>query len=149
MPVGKLRAGPERTLTDDYVRRAAALARPAGLRDVRAHEVSAADDRAAASTALQRACAPGAKIILLDERGDDLSSRDLAALLARWRDEGVPEAAVLIGGADGVDDALRQRADRVVNFGRATWPHNLVRVMAAEQLYRACTLLTHVPYHRD
>lgn len=147
--VGKLRAGPERTLTDDYLRRAAALARSAGLRGVSQRALAAGDDRASASAALAAACAAGAKTILLDERGEGLSSRDVAALLARWRDEGVPEAALLIGGADGVEETLRQSADRLVSFGRATWPHNLVRVMAAEQIYRACTLLTHVPYHRD
>jgi 23S rRNA (pseudouridine1915-N3)-methyltransferase len=88
------------------------------------------------------------RLILLDERGRDLSSGELAAQLNRWRDEGVREARFLIGAADGHDDAARAAADLTIAFGRATWPHLLARAMLAEQLYRATTILAGHPYHR-
>lgn len=88
------------------------------------------------------------RTVLLDERGRDLSSDELAAQLARWRDDGVREARFLIGAADGHDDAARAGADLVIAFGRATWPHLLARAMLAEQLYRATTILAGHPYHR-
>ena len=86
--------------------------------------------------------------VLLDETGRDLSSQELAALLARWRDEGVREARFSIGAADGHDEGERASADLMIAFGRATWPHLLVRAMLAEQLYRATTILAGHPYHR-
>ena len=89
-----------------------------------------------------------ARTIVLDERGRDLPSADLAALLGRWRDDGVREARFLIGAADGHDAATRETADLLLCFGRATWPHMLVRVMLAEQLYRALSILDGHPYHR-
>ncbi len=92
---------------------------------------------------------PQSRTIVLDERGAALATRDFADVLARWRDDGVREARFLIGGADGHDDALRARADRLLSFGPATWPHLLVRAMLAEQLYRATSLLAGHPYHRD
>lgn len=88
------------------------------------------------------------RTVLLDERGRDLSSEELARQLGRWRDEGVRETRFLIGAADGHDDAARAAADMLIAFGRATWPHLLVRAMLAEQLYRAATILTGHPYHR-
>ena len=98
---------------------------------------------------LLRAAIPaGARVIVLDSRGKSLPSEDFAALLGRWRDEGLPEAAFLIGGAEGLDPALRGEADLVLSLGPQTWPHMLVRVMLAEQLYRAQTILTGHPYHR-
>ena len=89
-----------------------------------------------------------ARVVLLDERGRDLSSEELAAKLGRWREEGVREARFLIGAADGHDDAARSAADLIIAFGRATWPHLLARAMLAEQLYRATTILAGHPYHR-
>lgn len=88
------------------------------------------------------------RIVLLDERGRDFSSEDLAAQLGRWRDDGVREARFLIGSADGHDDTARIAADLVIAFGRATWPHLLARAMLTEQLYRATTILAGHPYHR-
>lgn len=89
------------------------------------------------------------RTVALDERGRDLPSTDLAALLARWRDEGVRDARFLIGAADGHDAATRDKADLLLGFGRATWPHMLVRAMLAEQLYRAFSILDGHPYHRE
>ncbi len=95
------------------------------------------------------AAAPsGAVVVALDERGEDLDSAGLAARLQTWIDRGTQDAAFLIGGAEGHGEAVRARADLVLAFGRMTWPHLLCRVMLAEQLYRARTILTGHPYHR-
>jgi 23S rRNA (pseudouridine1915-N3)-methyltransferase len=92
--------------------------------------------------------ASGGRTVVLDERGQDLASADLAALLGRWRDDGAREVRFLIGAADGHDAATRGQADLLLGFGRATWPHMLVRAMLAEQLYRALSILDGHPYHR-
>lgn len=92
---------------------------------------------------------PGCRIVMLDETGQVLPSRDLAATLEKWRDSGVREARFLIGAADGFDDAQRAAADLLLSFGRATWPHLLARAMLAEQLYRATSILANHPYHRE
>lgn len=88
------------------------------------------------------------KLVLLDEKGKNLPSAELATILERWRDEGVREARFLIGAADGHDGTLRAGADLMVAFGKATWPHLLARAMLAEQLYRATSILAGHPYHR-
>jgi 23S rRNA (pseudouridine1915-N3)-methyltransferase len=93
--------------------------------------------------------APGAVTVVLDERGQPLSSMDLAKKLERWRDGGKREARFLIGGADGHDEADRSGADLLLSFGPATWPHLLVRAMLAEQLFRATSILANHPYHRE
>ena len=90
-----------------------------------------------------------ARTVILDETGEVLASTRLAERLGSWRDEGVREARFLIGAADGFDDAERARADLLLSFGRATWPHLLARAMLAEQLYRATTILAGHPYHRE
>jgi 23S rRNA (pseudouridine1915-N3)-methyltransferase len=148
--VGRLRAGPERGLVDDYLQRLDRTGRPLGLGPVTEHEV---EDRrgggmAAEGVLLARAVPEGAALCVLDERGKVLSSPEFAATLAQWRDGGRQDAAFVIGGADGVDPALRARADLVISLGRMVWPHMLVRVMLAEQLYRAATILAGSPYHR-
>jgi len=88
------------------------------------------------------------RTVLLDERGKLMSSEDFAALLGRWRDDGVREARFLIGAADGHGEAARQSADLTLAFGPMTWPHLLVRVMLAEQIFRAQSILAGHPYHR-
>ncbi len=148
--VGRLRAGPERALVDDYLDRLGKTGRALGLGPVAEHEV---EDRrgggmAAEAELLSRTVPAGAALCVLDERGRAMSSPDFAAQLARWRDGGRQDAAFLIGGADGIDPALRARADLAVSFGAMVWPHMLVRVMLAEQLYRAATILAGSPYHR-
>lgn len=89
-----------------------------------------------------------ARTVVLDERGSDFPSDEFAGLLGRWRDDGVREVQFLIGAADGHEDASRDRADLLLSFGRATWPHLLVRAMLAEQLYRATSIIAGHPYHR-
>lgn len=87
--------------------------------------------------------------VLLDETGEVLTSIAIAQKLGRWRDDGVREARFEIGAADGFDDAARGRADLLLSFGRATWPHLLARAMLAEQLFRAVGILANHPYHRE
>jgi 23S rRNA (pseudouridine1915-N3)-methyltransferase len=148
--VGRLRTGPERDLIDDYLARLDRTGRPLGLGPVSEHEVEdkKGGGMAAEATLLSRAVPEGAALCVLDERGKILSSPEFAQALAGWRDGGRQDAAFVIGGADGVDPGLRARADLVISLGRMVWPHMLVRVMLAEQLYRAATILAGSPYHR-
>ena len=99
------------------------------------------------SSRLARAIAPGDVLVALDERGELATSDDLAVRLGGWRDQG-RSLSFLIGGADGLDAALRSRADWQLALGRLTWPHMLARLMLVEQLYRASTILAGHPYHR-
>ena len=148
--VGRLRAGPERVLVDDYLDRFGKTGRALGLGPAALHEVE--DKRgggmAAEADLLARAVPAGALLCVLDERGRGLSSPEFAAQLAQWRDAGRQDVAFVIGGADGIDPGLRARADFGISFGAMVWPHMLVRVMLAEQLYRAATILAGGPYHR-
>lgn len=147
--VGRLRAGPERVMVDDYLQRFDRTGRPLGLGPVIEHEVEDKKNLGMGAEAelIARALPSGAALVTLDERGKLMTSPDFAALLARYRDAG-REVAFVIGGADGIDPGLRARADASVSFGAMVWPHMLVRVMLAEQLYRAATILGGGPYHR-
>lgn len=148
--VGRMRSGPERALCDDYRQRFDRTGRALGLGPLTIAEV---EDRkgggiAAEAALLSGAVPNGALLCALDERGRTLSSPDLAATLARWRDEGRQHAAFLIGGADGLDPELAESADFSLSFGTMVWPHMLARAMLCEQLYRAATILVGGPYHR-
>ncbi len=149
--VGRLRAGPEKDLASDYMKRAATLGLGLGFSPVELIEYNPKNKtgKPAASTAVLGTLAPGTLRIVLDERGKDIGSADFSRLLARWRDEGCAHGTLLIGGADGWSDEMRQGADAVLRFGAWTWPHRLVRIMAAEQLYRALSILAQSPYHRE
>ena len=148
--VGRLRAGPERALTDDYYTRFDRTGRPLGLGPVAEIEVEDKKNlgMSAEAVLLDRALPTGALIVAMDERGKVMTSPDFADHLARWRDGGRQDIAFVIGGADGIDPNLRARADFAISFGAMVWPHMLVRVMLAEQLYRAATILGGGPYHR-
>ena len=148
--VGRLRAGPERDLVTDYFQRFDRTGRPLGLGPVVEHEVEDKKNLGMAAEAelLARAVPAGGVLVTLDERGKVMSSPEFAAMLARWRDGGRQDVAFVIGGADGIDPSLRAKADASVSFGAMVWPHMLVRVMIAEQLYRAATILGGGPYHR-
>ena len=133
--VGRLRKGPEAALVDDYLDRFARTGRGLGLPPIGLIEV---EDRrgggmAAEAELLLRAIPQGAALVMLDERGEQASSPDLAARLGRWRDQ-ARDVCFVIGGADGLDAAMRSVADWQISFGRMVWPHLLVRVMLAEQL---------------
>ncbi len=142
--VGRLRGGPEATLVGDYLDRFGKVGRGIGFAPVTVREV---DDRKPPA-ALLEACAPAALRIAVDERGEVPSSPDFAGWLARWRDEGTRDVAFLIGGADGLPDAVKRECARSLSFGPMVWPHMLARVMLAEQLYRAVAILAGTPYHR-
>lgn len=148
--VGRLRSGPERDLSDDYYNRFDRTGRPLGLGPLAEIEVEDKKNlgMAAEAVLLDRAIPTGALIVAMDERGKVMTSPDFADHLARWRDGGQQDVAFVIGGADGIDPSLRARADFAISFGAMVWPHMLVRVMLAEQLYRAATILGGGPYHR-
>lgn len=149
--VGRLPArAPESALIGDYLTRFTQIGRALGLGPATIAEVEdrKGGGKPAEAALLSRQIPDGAAVIALDERGRVLSSPEFAEALARLRDQGRPEAVCLIGGADGLDPSLRDRADLVISFGAMVWPHMLVRVMLAEQLYRAATILAGGPYHR-
>ncbi len=148
--VGRLRSGPEKTLIDDYLTRFDRTGRALGLGPASVVEV---EDRkgggmAAEAALLRKALPRGALICTLDERGKVLTSPEFAGKLESWRDAGRSGVAFVIGGADGIDPTLRAEADFSISLGRMVWPHMLVRVMLAEQVYRAATILAGSPYHR-
>jgi 23S rRNA (pseudouridine1915-N3)-methyltransferase len=149
--VGRLKSGPEADLTADYLKRLDGLARRARLGPARIVEVEDKRGRGSEAEAelLAAAVPAGAKRVVLDERGKALSTTDLAKTLGDWRDQGQPEAAFLIGGADGHGRAARQGADLVLSLGPMVWPHRLVRAMVAEQLYRIASIMAGAPYHRE
>jgi 23S rRNA (pseudouridine1915-N3)-methyltransferase len=153
--IGRLKRGPETELSERYRKRAADTGRQFGLRAVEIVEIR--ESRAAdagkrmleESIALANVIPQGAAVALLDAGGDNLDSASLASQLAKWRGQNRPAAVFLIGGPDGLAASLRDKAELRLSFGAATWPHQLVRVMLLEQLYRAATILTGHPYHRS
>lgn len=149
LAVGRAKPGPERALTDAYRARFDALGRGMGFGALDIAEIDAKNaGREAESARLLDRLPPGHALVALDERGGTMDSRAFSALLARTRDDGAPGIAFAIGGADGHADAVRDRAGRLLSFGRMTWPHMLVRAMLAEQLYRALAIAANHPYHR-
>ena len=152
--VGRLKQGPERELATTYCKRAAAVGRASGLREIEIVEIreSRAKDaerrRIEESIAIANVIPERAIVVILDERGESLDSAALAGLLREWRAEDRPAACFVIGGADGLASSLRDRAKLKLAFGMATWPHQLLRIMLLEQLYRAGTILAGHPYHR-
>jgi 23S rRNA (pseudouridine1915-N3)-methyltransferase len=152
--VGRLKRGPEHDLAARYCERAAKSGRAIGIRAVAVSEIDEsrarrAKDRMAEEAAALKAAIPAeAAVVALDEGGESLASEALAQRIGRWRDEGRPALAVVIGGPDGLAPDLLARADLRLAFGRATWPHQLVRIMLFEQLYRAIAILSGHPYHR-
>jgi 23S rRNA (pseudouridine1915-N3)-methyltransferase len=148
--VGRLRAGPEKALLDDYLKRFGRTGRGLSLGPVSLLEV---DDRkgggmAGEAALLRKSLPQGAVICALDERGTVETSPKFANRVAGWRDAGRSDLAFIIGGADGIDPDLRNEADHLLSFGSMVWPHMMVRVMLAEQLYRAASILSGGPYHR-
>ncbi len=152
--VGRLKSGPEKELSQRYLDRFAKAGPAIGLEFSKVHEVaesraSNADTRKREEAVLlDKTLSEGTVLVLLDERGKTIGSEEFAAVLGKYRDQGKRDMLVAIGGADGHDAALRDRADVVLSFGKMTWPHQLVRIMLAEQLYRAVTILSGHPYHR-
>jgi len=151
--VGRMKAGPEKELADRYFDRFSKSGPAiglefAGLAEVPESRAQGAAERKREEGDRLRQHAAGAALILLDERGRNISSEDFANRIAALRDGGRRTAVVAIGGPDGHDPALRDSADLVLSFGAQTWPHQMVRIMLGEQLYRAATILSGHPYHR-
>ena len=152
--VGRLKQGPERELAASYRKRAETTGRPLGFRDIevieiresRAHDVERR--RLEESIAIANVIPEAAVVVALDERGENLDSPALAGLLREWRAEDRAAACFIVGGADGLAPSLIERAQLRLAFGKATWPHQLVRIMLLEQLYRVGTILAGHPYHR-
>jgi 23S rRNA (pseudouridine1915-N3)-methyltransferase len=152
--IGRLKQGVERQLAERYRERAEKSGRAIGLRRLEVIEVEESRNRDAARRMIEESVAVAnvlpeeAALIVLDEKGEAVTSKALADRLGRWRDEG-RDAALVIGGPDGIAPSLRDRADLRLAFGAMTWPHQLVRIMLMEQLYRVVTILSGHPYHRD
>ena len=144
--VGRQKAGPLRQLYDEYAGR---MTWQLTLREVEVKKPLPVPERRRREGELLRGlCPPGAKRVVLDEGGANLSSDAFARRLAAWGTEGIGEVVFLIGGADGIEPSLRAEADLVLSLGLMTWPHLLVRGMLTEQLYRAQQILAGHPYHR-
>jgi 23S rRNA (pseudouridine1915-N3)-methyltransferase len=152
--IGRLKSSAEQELTERYRKRAEQVGRRIGFRDVEVLEIR--ESRAAElgkrmmeeSIALANVIPDRAVVVMLDQRGDNIDSAAIAAQIARWRDDGCPAAVFIIGGDDGLAASLRDKAAMKLAFGAATWPHQLVRGMLLEQIYRALTILAGHPYHR-
>lgn len=152
--VGRLKSGPERDLAERYRDRAEKAGRALGLREVEVIEIreSRAQDASRRmleeSIALANLVPDGAVTVVLDERGQNLDSATISRSIAVWRDAGRPALVFVIGGADGLAPELKARADLTLALGAATWPHQLLRIMLLEQIYRTVTILSGHPYHR-
>ena len=152
--IGKLKRGPERELAERYRERAAKSGRGIGLRTVEIIEISESRARDAQRRMLEESIAlaniipKDAATVLLDPRGEPVDSTAFAKRLSGWNDGG-RDAAFVIGGPDGLAPTLSDAADLRLAFGTLTWPHQLVRIMLLEQVYRATTILSGHPYHRD
>ena len=154
LAVGRQKDGPERDLTVRYLERARGSGKPLGLTGFDVVEIAESRaprpaDRKSEEAALLRAKAAGTVVLALDERGASLTSEAFAAWIATRRDAGAKGLALVIGGADGLDPAFAESADERIALGRMTLPHQIVRILAAEQLYRAMTILSGHPYHRS
>jgi 23S rRNA (pseudouridine1915-N3)-methyltransferase len=153
--VGRMKSGPERELADRYFDRFAKVAPPLGLEfggvletpESRARDAGQRKREEAAK--LAESLGAGTVLILLDERGKSLSSADFAAMIAKLRDSGARAMTFAIGGADGHAEESRQKAQMVISFGAMTFPHQIMRILIAEQLYRAATIISGHPYHRE
>lgn len=152
--IGRMKDGPERQLVARYLDRAAASGKALGLSGFSVTEFaesrlsSASSRKAEEAKTILKAVPEKSVLIALDERGGTLSSEAFSQRIADWRDAGRAALHLVIGGADGLDAPLRTRADLMLSFSPMTWPHQLVRIMAAEQLYRSTTILSGHPYHR-
>ena len=153
--VGRLKPGPDRELAERYRDRAMKAGRSLGLHgpdiiEVKDSRARDAERRMTEETiALAGALPDGAVKVILDRRGQNASSDTFAQRIRSWRDSGSPAVGFIIGGADGLGTGLLDNADAIVAFGSATWPHQLVRIMLMEQIYRMTTILSGHPYHRD
>lgn len=153
LAVGRVKDGPERELIARYAERARASGRPLGFSgpdivEIQESRAARAEDRKADEARAITEKLGGARLVILDERAKSPTSEEFAAMLRIRRDAGDRAACFVMGGADGLDAALRGRADFALSFGAMTLPHQIVRLLLAEQLYRAMSILAGHPYHR-
>jgi 23S rRNA (pseudouridine1915-N3)-methyltransferase len=152
--VGRLKAGPEKSLAEDYFTRAEGLGRKAGISRIAVTEFAESQASSAAARMTEEAkllagvLPPKAFTIVLDERGKAMASESFADLLQRHLDSGTQDVSFIIGGPDGHAASTREQAGLLLSLGPMTWPHRLVRVMLFEQIYRAVTIMVKHPYHR-
>lgn len=152
--VGRLKSGPERDLVDRYATRFGDMARKLGFKDLELRELPESRARDAATRMAEEAQSIFALIpersvvIAMDERGRNLASPDFARQFGQWRDQSIDACIFIIGGADGLSPELRRKSDLTLAYGAATWPHQMVRILLLEQIYRAATILAGHPYHR-
>jgi 23S rRNA (pseudouridine1915-N3)-methyltransferase len=155
LAIGRMKHGPERELVSRYLDRAAASGKPLGLTGFSVTELtesragSAASRKTEEARALRDQVSGGVRLVTLDEHGAAMGSEDLARRIGRWRDDGAQNLTFVIGGPDGLAPDFVKQADLSLSFSPLTWPHQLVRIMLAEQLYRATTILSGHPYHRE
>ncbi|MTI43786.1 23S rRNA (pseudouridine1915-N3)-methyltransferase [Roseibium hamelinense] len=153
--IGRMKAGAEKQLCDRYIERAVKTGRSVGITAVTVSEHAESrqqrvpDRKSDEAQVMLSGLTPGAKLVVLDEAGRGMSSSEFCNMLARWRDDGIPEVVFAIGGADGHGEAVLTRANKRLALGPMTWPHQIARVLLAEQIYRATTILTGHPYHRE
>lgn len=153
--VGRMKAGPERELADRYFDRFAKAGPAVGfewagvVETPESRSPNAPERKREEAAKLDRLLADGAALVLLDERGKNIGSEEFAAWLGKWRDKGQRDLVIAIGGPDGHAPELAQKAALMLSFGALTWPHQLARVMLAEQLYRAASIAAGHPYHRS
>ena len=146
LAVGQMRGSDEAPLYEDYAKRVTQSGRSIGFDGLHLTQIK---DHGDATAKLHAALdAHKGLIVLLDEGGENWSSQELADRLTQWRDTGHGDALFVIGPADGFDATVKARGDITLSLGKMTWPHMLARVMLAEQLWRAISILTAHPYHR-
>lgn len=152
--IGRMKSGADKDLFDRYVERARKTGRGLGITDVSLREMPesraqrAGDRKSEEAKALLQSLSPGARLVVLDETGKNLTSPAFSNKLETWKNEGVPEVAFAIGGADGHGSEVIDRADLKLALGAMTWPHQIARILLAEQIYRAMTIQSGHPYHR-
>ena len=154
LAVGRMKQGPERELVARYLDRAVAIGKSLGLTGFSVTELTESRAGSAAARKAEEARTltaqlSGGIVVALDERGKSTGSEEFAKRLGRWRDDGKPAVTFVIGGADGLDPGFVSTVDMTLGFSTMTWPHQLVRIMLAEQLYRTTTILSGHPYHRE
>lgn len=145
--VGRLRRGPEKALVDHFTNR---ISWPFEIREVEEKRSLDGDTlKRREAELLLKNCPTRSQIIALDEQGNDISSREFSDKLGDWRDNGIRDVSIIIGGPNGLHKTLLRQADLTISFGRLTWPHMLARGMLVEQLYRAQQIIAGHPYHRE
>ncbi|MET1413432.1 23S rRNA (pseudouridine(1915)-N(3))-methyltransferase RlmH [Roseibium sp. HPY-6] len=152
--IGRMKAGADKDLLDRYIDRARKTGRALGVSEITLNEMAesraqrASERKNEEAAALLNSLSNGAKLVTLDENGRHLTSKDFSRKLENWRNDSVPEIVFAIGGADGHGQDVLSRADLKLALGAMTWPHQIARILLAEQIYRAMTIQSGHPYHR-